>query len=267
MGANQTIGKNVIIKENVILGDNINIGDNVYFDANCIIRDNVTIGNNSTIGANCIIGEYQMDFYTNGRKSAYHPLTIGENDLIRSGTIIYGDCVIGNDFQTGHMVSIREKANIGNHVSVGTLSDIQGFCEIGNYVRMHSYCHIAQKTVIEDYVWLFPRVTFTNDPTPPSDRLIGATVKSFAVISTGSTILPGVTIEGDSLIAAGATVVKDVKAFSVVGGVPGKVIGDIRNIKNHFTGEQVYPWRYSFKRGMPWQDCGYEAWDEANNKE
>ena len=78
MGANQTIGKNVIIKENVILGDNINIGDNVYIDANCIIRDNVTIGNNSTIGANCILGECQMDFYTNGRKSAYHPLTIGE---------------------------------------------------------------------------------------------------------------------------------------------------------------------------------------------
>lgn len=260
MEKNKIIGKNVVMKENVLIGNNVTICDDVYIDCNCIIRDNVKIGKGSTVGANSILGEYQMDFYNNKRNNGVHPLVIGENAIIRSGAVIYGDCNIGDNFQTGHMVSIREHSQIGSNVSIGTLSDIQGYCSIGNYVRMHSYCHIAQKTVLEDYVMLFPRVTFTNDPTPPSENLIGTTVKSFAIITTGVTILPGLVIEGDTLVAAGATVVKDVKEYSVIGGVPGKVIGDIRNIKNHHTGENVYPWRYTFKRGLPWEDSDYNTW-------
>lgn len=253
------IADNVIIKEGVILGDNIIIEEGVYIDYNCIIRDNVTIKKNSTIGANSILGEYQMDFYQK-HKQGEHPLVIGENAILRSGTIIYGDCTIGDFFQTGHRVTIREHAEIGNNVSVGTLSDIQGHCKIGNYVRMHSNVHIAQETVIEDFVWIFPYVIFTNDPTPPSDQLVGARVHSFAILATASVILPGVEIEEDSLIAAGAVVTKNVQKYSVVGGNPAKAISDIRKIKNHFTGELVYPWKYTFKRNMPWQETDYESW-------
>lgn len=253
------IGKNVTIKEGTILGKNVVIEDDVYIDHFCIIHDNVTIKKGSTIGANCILGEYQVDFYE-AHEEENHPLVIGENAIIRSGSIIYGDTVIGDNFQTGHRVTIREKAEIGNNVSVGTLSDIQGYCKIGNYVRMHSNVHIGQESVIEDFVWIFPYVVLTNDPTPPSEQLTGVTLKKFSVIATGSVLLPGVTVNGDSLVAAGAIVTKDVDEFAVVGGNPAKVISDVRKIKNHFTGENVYPWRYTFKRGMPWKDTDYETW-------
>ena len=187
-------------------------------------------------------------------------MIIGENAIIRSGAIIYSGSEIGNNFQTGHRVTIREKAKIGDNVSVGTLSDIQGYCEIGNYVRMHSNVHIGQKSKIEDFVWIFPYTILTNDPTPPSDELVGVTLKSFSVIATGSIILPGVTVESDTLVAAGAIVTKDVHQGEVVGGNPAKVISNISKIKNRFTGEQVYPWRYTFKRGMPWEESNYETW-------
>ena len=39
-------------------------------------------------------------------------------------------------------------------------------------------------------------------------------------------ILPGVTVGGGSIIAAGAVVSKDVKPYSIVGGVPAKQIGN-----------------------------------------
>lgn len=252
-------GNNVTIKEGTIIGENVIIEEDVYIDYNCIIRDDVTIKKGTVIGANCILGEYGMEFYAN-REKGKHPLIIGENSIIRSGTIIYGDTIIGEKFQTGHRVTIREKTVIGNHVSVGTLSDIQGHCEIGNYVRMHSNVHIGQKSKVEDYVWIFPYVILTNDPTPPSEVMEGVTVKSFSVIATGSIILPGVTIEGDSLVAAGAIVTKDVKETEVVGGNPAKVISNTSKIKNHKTGENVYPWRYSFKRGMPWEESDYDTW-------
>jgi len=256
------MGINVVIKEGSIIGDNVVLEDNVYIDHNCIIRDNVTIKKNSTIGANSIIGEFLNDFYK-AHKNGNHPLVIGENAIIRSGSIIYGDTVIGDNFLTGHNVTIREKTRIGNNVSVGTLSDIQGNCQIGNYVRIHSSVHIGQLSKIDDFVWIFPYTVLTNDPTPPSEHFVGVRIQSFAIIATGSIIMPGLTIEGDSLVAAGAIVTKDVKEYTVVGGNPAKVISDVRNIKNKITGENIYPWRYSFKRLMPWEDSDYDAWYQS----
>ena len=255
------IDKTAKICGDVILGDNITIGKNVYIDHRVIIRDNVTIGDNCIIDANCILGEYQMDFYQT-RYIGKHPLTIGESSIIRSGTVIYGDTIIGSHFSTGHNVTIREKTSIGSHCSLGTLDDIQGRCKIGNYVRMHSNVHIGQASVIEDFVWIFPYVVLTNDPTPPSEVMSGVTIKKFAVIATQSVILPGVTINSDSLVAEGAVVTKDVKQYEVVGGNPAKVISDVRKIKNRETGETVYPWRYSFKRYMPWEQSDYDTWEK-----
>ena len=260
------IGDNTVINDGVRLGENIIIENDVIIDYNCIIRDNVIIRRGTYIGPNCIIGEHLSDYYK--KKDYTNPqLEIGANSLIRSGTVIYAGCNIGEKFQTGHNVTVREYADIGSHVSLGTLSDVQGYCTIGNYSRLHSNVHIGQKSKIGDYVWIFPYVVLTNDPTPPSNELLGVTVESFAVIATGAIILPGVTIESDSLVAAGSVVTKDVKTGEVVGGVPGKVISDTSKVKSHVDGKNVYPWRYSFERGMPWEGMGYDAWSKLQNKE
>ena len=73
-------------------------------------------------------------------------------------------------------MTIRENSNIGEHVRIGTLSDIQGYCQIGNYVNMHSNVHVAQASIIHDYVWLFPYVVLTNDPQPPSMTTAGVEI-------------------------------------------------------------------------------------------
>lgn len=259
-------GINVTINEGCHVGKNVTIEEDVFIDYNCIIRDNVTIKKGSYIGANCILGEYQAD-KINNMKISNSPLIIGEQSIIRSDSIIYSGTKIGNNFQTGHRVTIRENAVIGNNVSVGTLSDIQGFCKIGNYVKMHSNVHIGQKSNIEDFVWIFPYVILTNDPTPPSEKLVGVTLKSFAVVATGSILLPGITVESDTLVAAGAIVTKDVHEGDIVGGNPAKKISEISKVKNHITGEKVYPWRYTFKRGMPWQESNYQEWYKKIMKE
>ena len=265
------IGKNVVISDNAILGKNVSIGhnciidddvtikDNTFIDCNTIIRGGVTIGENSFIGSNCIIGEYLMDFCKDHQYHE-HPLTIGENALIRSGSIIYAGSKIGENFQTGHQVTIRENSNIGNNVSIGTLSDIQGNCKIGSYVRMHSNVHIGQLSVIDDFVWIFPYVVLTNDPTPPSNDFVGVHIKPFAIVATGSIIMPGLEIGQDALIGAGAIVTKSVSPYSVAVGNPAKTISDVRKIKNKSNGEAVYPWREHFNNYMPWQKDGFETW-------
>lgn len=262
VGSHVEFGNNVIIGNNCIIEDNVILGDNVYIDHNCIIRSDVTLGAGSFVGANCIIGERLMDFCID-RQYHKHPLSIGKQALIRSGSIIYGGSHIGEHFQTGHQVTIRENAQIGDHVSVGTLSDIQGTCRIGNYVRLHSNVHIGQLSEIDDFVWIFPYVVLTNDPTPPSENFVGVHVCSFAIIATGALIMPGMEIGSDSLVAAGAIVTKPVQQYAVVAGNPGKPISDVRKIRNKITGEPVYPWRYHFKRAMPWEATDFDTWLES----
>lgn len=239
------------IKPTVILGDNITIGENVTIDDYCIIRDNVTIKDGSFVGAYSVIGEHLLDYYQDKTKKN-HPTVIGENSIIRTHNVIYGDVCIGDNLQTGHHATIREEATIGNHVRLGTLSDIQGHCKIGNYVSIHSNVFVSQKTVIDDYAWIFSYVFFANDPTPPSNNEIGSHIESYAVISAKSTILPGITIGEHSLVGAQSLVTKNVPKGKVVMGNPAKISGDTKDIKNKITGENAYPWPEHFDRGMPW---------------
>ena len=259
IGQGAVLGENISIGHNCIIEDGTFIGDNAYIDSNVIIRKGVTIGKDAFIQANCILGEYWMDFCIT-REERVYPLSIGDNALIRSGSIIYAGSVIGHNFQTGHQVTIREKTEIGDNVSVGTLSDIQGNCKIGNYVRMHSNVHIGQLSEIDDFVWIYPYVVLTNDPTPPSEHFAGVHVHSFAIIATSALVMPGLEIGQDSLVAGGAIVTKSVEPYSVVAGNPAKPISDVRNIKNKFTGEPAYPWREHFNRAMPWEETNFESW-------
>ena len=245
------IGNNVTIKDGVIIEDDVVIGDDSYIDYNAIIRNGVEIGKHAFVGANCVIGEFLADFCKDFKPKT-HFLRIGDNATIRSGSIIYGDTVIGDDFGTGHRVTIRENTKIGDHVNVGTLSDIQGDCEIGNYVHMHSNAHIGMKSKIKDNVWIFPYVVLTNDPTPPSEVMKGVTVNEYAVVCTGTVVLPGVTIGKDALIGAGTVLTKDAPEQAIMVGNPSRNVGNVTKIKND-KGEQVYPWRYTFDRGMPWK--------------
>lgn len=256
---NYKVGENVVIKENVVIGENVIIEDDVYIDYGVIIRDNVHIKKGTFVGARCILGEYLYDFFKD-RKNKVHKLVIGENSLIRSECIIYGECTIGDNFQSGHRVTIRENTKIGNNVRVGTNGDIQDNVVIGNYVNIHSDVFISAKNIIKDYVWIFPRVLFTNDPNPPSEDLLGSTVESFASIGAGSVIVPGSHIQGDTLIGAGTIVIGTLEKNGVYVGSPCRRVKEIYDVKSKVTGKDVYPWREKFSRGMPWKEVGYDNW-------
>lgn len=247
------IHRSAIISESAVLGKSITIG------ANAIIYDNVSIGNNVIIGPNCIIGEPLAGYYSeNTYKNP--PLRVGSNSIVRSGSILYAGSTISEHFETGHRVTIREHTVIGHHCRVGTLSDIQGFCEIGNYTRLHSNVHVGQKTTIGEFVWIFPFVVLTNDPSPPSNILLGVMIQDFVVIGSKAIILAGITIGRDAVVGAMAMVRTPVLPETVVAGNPARKIASILEVKSKKTGDRIYPWREHFDRGMPWQGIGYEAW-------
>lgn len=259
---NSEIAKTAHIRENVIIGDNVIIEDNCFIDYGAIIRDNVHIKKNSFIGARCIIGEYSADFF-HDKVNKVHPLVIGENAVIRSETIIYGDITIGDNFKTGHNATIAEGSIIGNNVKLGTGSEIFKDCIVEDYVSIHSRVILGEKSVLKKFVWILPQVVLTSDFTPPSNALAGPTIESYAVISAGCIILPAINIGEGALVGAGSIVTKNVDKETVVVGNPAKKICLTKDIKNKLTGQQTYPWKYTFSRGMPWDEIGYEEWEKS----
>jgi acetyltransferase-like isoleucine patch superfamily enzyme len=87
---------------------------------------------------------------------------------------------------------------------------------------------------IEDNVLIAPKVSLLSEghPVSPGERksLVPGHIyiRKNAWIGAGATILPGVTIGENSVVAAGAVVSKDVPANTVVGGVPAKAIKTIQ---------------------------------------
>lgn len=98
-------------------------------------------------------------------------------------------------------------------------------------------------------------------PPPPTENLVGVNLEPYAIITTGCVVMPGLNIGKDSLVGAGAVVTKDVPAETIVVGNPAKSVGHVEKIKSRVTGKPVYPWRYSFSRGMPWEEEGIQAWE------
>ncbi len=102
-------------------------------------------------------------------ESDYPGTTIGRGGaVLRSGTIIYCDVVIGDAFQTGHNVLIREKTAIGDRVAIGTAAVIEGDCTIGDDVRLQSLVYIPPTGArIGNRVFIGPNAVLTNDRYPP----------------------------------------------------------------------------------------------------
>jgi acetyltransferase-like isoleucine patch superfamily enzyme len=194
-----------------------------------IVYANVAIGEEAQIEDFCIIG-----VPARGKKDGEIATGIGKHAVIRSHTVIYAGNTIGDNFQTGNKVNIRESNRIGNNVSVGTLSVIEHHVDIADNVRIHTQVFIPEYSILEESCWIGPNVVFTNAKYPQApgvkDQLVGPTIRRGAKIGANVTLLPGVVIGEQALVGAGSVVVNDVPAGAVVVGNPARVIRKVSDL-------------------------------------
>jgi acetyltransferase-like isoleucine patch superfamily enzyme len=110
------------------------------------------------------------------------------------------------------------------------------FIEIGRNVFINHSCSFLDLggIIIEDDVMIGPRVNLISEshPLDPEERKVlvlnRILIKRNAWIGAAVTILPGVTIGKNSVVAAGAVVSKDVPDNMVVAGIPAKIIKSLK---------------------------------------
>ena len=107
-------------------------------------------------------------------------------------------------------------------MKIGSLAHVDYDVKIGENTMIEGLVYIPPMSRIGKNVFIGPSASLTNDPFPPSEKLVGILIEDNAIIGSGAVIKAGVTIGKNSVVAMGAVVTKDVAPDTVVIGVPAK---------------------------------------------
>jgi acetyltransferase-like isoleucine patch superfamily enzyme len=135
-------------------------------------------------------------------------------------------------FDIGRNSSLHMKCTFdcASNLSIGKDSVINPRCRLDNRgkILIGNNVSISQEVII---------LTADHDLDTPdfAGRNLTVQIEDYVWIGTRALILPGVTIGKGALVAAGALVSKDVMPYSVVAGVPAKVIKTRRKDLNYDT--------------------------------
>ena len=154
---------------------------------------------------------------------------------------VAANVVLGRDVKIFHPEQVNlYGCSIGEGTRIGSFVEIQKNAAVGARCKISSHTFICEGVVIEDHVFIGHGVMFTNDKHPRATNADGSLqseadwkvettlVKRAASIGSNVTIVCGVTIGEGALVGAGAVVNKDVPDYSIVAGVPARIIGNVR---------------------------------------
>lgn len=137
--------------------------------------------------------------------------------------IVFGDrCTVGRYAairptnvmvdEAGEGLKVGSQSNIGAYSYIGC----SGYIEIGNNVMMGPRVNL----MAENH-------NFSRTDVPMKEQGVNRSfikIEDDVWLGVNSTVVAGVTIGKGSIVAAGTVVTKDVPAYSVVAGVPAKII-------------------------------------------
>ncbi len=130
---------------------------------------------------------------------------------------------LGKNVRVWHYAYVGSGTQIGDNVKIGSLAHIDYDVKIGRGTKIEGLVYIPPLSRIGKNVFIGPAAVLTNDPYPPSRRMIGVTIEDDAVIGARAVIRAGVRVGRGAVVAMGAVVTKDVPPGKVVMGVPARV--------------------------------------------
>ncbi|WP_084509739.1 hypothetical protein [Christiangramia portivictoriae] len=190
------IGKNVQIDDFVVLGKCV-IGDNTIIKSHTVVADNSIIGDNVILESHCTIGATGAAWAWGENNEKFKQPQLG-------GVIIKDNCFIGAN-SVIVKGSLNEKTNIGENTIIAPGARIGHGTQIGKGVHFANNVVTGGNTQISDFCFIGSSVTFR----------------------------PKVYIHLNTIVGAGAVVVKDTSKENILLiGVPAQET----TIKNNLVG-------------------------------
>lgn len=227
IGDGTELGKNVVVLAGAVIGSNCQIGHNV------VIHEGSRIGSSVRIDDNTVIGKQPMRAAFSTLKSAdkMEPAAIGDKSLIGAGVVIYAGCTLGEKVLVADQSSIREDVTVGDCTIVGRGVAIENHTRIGSYVKLETGSYVTAHSIVEDGCFIAPMACTTNDnfmgrTEERFKHTKGPHIKRGGRVGANATILPGLVVGEDGVVAAGSVVTRDVPAYKTVLGAPAKVFRD-----------------------------------------
>ncbi len=188
--------RNNNLGRNIILSKDLKIGKNCIIYSNVIIEKLVELGHNVTISSGALL-KY---------------ISIGDNSMVDKNVL----CVRwGNG-----SIKIGKESYIG----------VNNVLDCANNILIGDYVHIAGPSTS---IWTHTSAPMVFNSIPLSDLsethrpTAPVVIENNVWIGGNCTIYPGVTIGKHSVISPNSAVTKNVEPYTMVGGVPGRVIKKI----------------------------------------
>ncbi|MDA9872705.1 N-acetyltransferase [Saprospiraceae bacterium] len=145
-------------------------------------------------------------------------------------SVIDDGCHIGSGTKIWHFSHLMPNCTLGKNCNIGQNVVISQEVVLGNNVKVQNNVSIYTGVTCEDDVFLGPSMVFTNIINPRSavnrrGKYSVTTVRKGVSIGANATIVCGNDIGEFAFIGAGTVVTKEVPAYALIVGNPGRQIG------------------------------------------
>jgi acetyltransferase-like isoleucine patch superfamily enzyme len=199
-----------------------------------VIHPGTNVGDRVRIDDHTVIGKQPMKAAASAITTlrALEPAVVEDDCLVGAMVVIYAGCRIGSKVMVADLASVREDVVIGEMTIIGRGVTVENKVSIGKRCKIETEAYVTALSEIGDFCFISPEVTFTNDNFMgrTKERFKhhkGVTMKRGARVGANATVLPGLTVEEDGLVGAGAVVTRNVPARKIVVGAPARVIKDV----------------------------------------
>jgi len=177
--------------------------------------------------------------------------------FVHPTAVLNEGCEIGNGTKIWHFSHIMPNAVIGENCNLGQNVFVMSGVTLGNGVKVQNNVSIYDGVICKDDVFIGPSAVFTNVHNPRSavnrkDEFRKTIVRKGASIGANATIVCGNNIGAFAFIGAGTVITKEVKAYAMMVGNPGRQIGwmsetgirlDFENDSECFVAEEQATYR------------------------
>lgn len=224
------------IGENVLIGLSVTIFGNCIIGENSIIESNVTIGHPSFAELNSLDKTKFKSLIPYYEAACMSTTIIARNAIIRSNSIIYSGCKIGDDFDCGHNVVLRENCLIGNNVYLFVNTEFKRDVCVGNSCRIAGT--ICDRTKIGNNASMLGHTVHKFLIGVGGHKEDAPIIGDGAIIGREAVLIGGIEIGNHTVVASNSVLTNSTPKASLFAGVPARLIR-YRN-KNEYKFAEQY---------------------------